>query len=194
MAEDKTITSRWAARKAAVLEEQQAQELSDLPEEPEPEKTEAEILAELGLKDPDEMVQGDDFSGFMREAVPAALRNRALRVLWRSNGALANLDGLLDYGEDFSKEGAAGGVVKTAYQVGKGFVKKLTEAEEAGLSDSELTKDEPEIEPEKPVEATRPPATKPDLAPVASEPVQVTEVEPAPLTAKKRMIFRFENN
>jgi hypothetical protein len=46
----------------------------------------------------------------MREGVPEALRNRALRKLWLSDPVLANLDGLNDYDEDFVaelKEGVA---------------------------------------------------------------------------------------
>jgi hypothetical protein len=43
-----------------------------------------------------------DFTPFMRAGVPPALRNQALRLLWRLDPALANLDGLNDYDEDFT--------------------------------------------------------------------------------------------
>ncbi|MEL6197291.1 MAG: DUF3306 domain-containing protein, partial [Pseudomonadota bacterium] len=67
-----------------------------------PAKSDAEILEELGLPDPETLGAGDDFSGFMAKAVPEHLRRQALRQLWGSNPVLANLDELLDYGEDFT--------------------------------------------------------------------------------------------
>ena len=63
-----------------------------------------------------------DFTVFMRKGVPAELRKRALQRLWRSDPTLANLDGLLEYGEDYSKIGTAKQVVRTAYQVGRGML------------------------------------------------------------------------
>ncbi len=93
------------------------------------EKTDAEICAELGLPDPDSLAPGDDFAAFLKREVPERLRRVALRRLWLSDPALANVDGLVDYGEDFTM-GKAGDVLATAYQVGKGFVGKALEPEE----------------------------------------------------------------
>jgi uncharacterized protein DUF3306 len=81
-----------------------------------------DIIEELGLPDPDKLKSGDDFSAFMAKAVPARIRNRALRKLWISNPVLANLDELLDYGEDFTNSATVVENIQTAYQVGKGFV------------------------------------------------------------------------
>jgi len=89
------------------------------------EKPEAEVLEELGLPDPDTMKEGDDFSVFLRGAVPEALRRRALRRLWRSNPVLANLDGLNDYDEDFTQSDTPAGALKTAYKVGKGIFREV---------------------------------------------------------------------
>ena len=61
----------------------------------------------------------------MRKGVPAELRKRALQRLWRSNPTLANLDGLLEYGEDYTKIGTAKQVVRTAYQVGRGMLGRI---------------------------------------------------------------------
>jgi hypothetical protein len=91
-----------------------------------------EVLEELGLPDPDTLKPGDNFAAFMARAVPARLRNRALRKLWISDPVLANLDELLDYGEDFTDAATVVENLQTAYQVGKGFVDKVT-----GLSESE---------------------------------------------------------
>ncbi len=90
-------------------------------------QTDAEVLEELGLQDPETMEAGDDFSAFMAKAVPTRLRNRALRKLWLSNPALANLDALVDYGEDFTTSADAVEVVQTTYQVGKGLLAHVQE-------------------------------------------------------------------
>lgn len=89
------------------------------------ERPDAEILAELGLPDPDLMQRGDDFAAFMNQAVPERLRRRALRRLWRSDPVLANLDGLNNYDTDFRHSDIPGIAVKTTYEVGKGFARTV---------------------------------------------------------------------
>jgi len=133
---DDSFLARWSRRKRAVAEEE-AQEAAapallpeEPPEEPVEERTDAEILEELGLKDPDLLEAGDDFRAFMQAAVPDHLRRRALRKLWVSNPVLANLDGLNDYDDDFTGGSVAPGMLKTAYQVGKGYLRDLAEAPE----------------------------------------------------------------
>ena len=88
----------WSRRKAAVQAETEAehaaleaQEIAQQQAELE-DKTDAEILAELDLPDPDDLKPGDDVSGFMARAVPERIRQRALRRLWRLNPVLANVD------------------------------------------------------------------------------------------------------
>lgn len=54
------------------------------------------------LPDVESLHADSDFTAFMKEGVPAHLKNLALRKLWVSDPALANLDGLIDYGEDFT--------------------------------------------------------------------------------------------
>ncbi len=61
----------------------------------------------------------------MRKGVPPELRKRALQRLWRSNPTLANLDGLVDYAEDYNRSGTATAVVRTAYQVGRGMLERV---------------------------------------------------------------------
>ncbi|MEL6773944.1 MAG: DUF3306 domain-containing protein, partial [Pseudomonadota bacterium] len=70
---------------------------------------------------PESLQPGDDFAAFMKEAVPHHLRRRALRMLWGSNPVLANLDELLDYGEDFTDAATVVENLQTAWQVGRGF-------------------------------------------------------------------------
>lgn len=97
------------------------------------------LLERLGLPSPETLKEGDDFSGFMQAGVPEFLRKRALRVLWRSNPVLANLDGLNDYDDDFNSPELTQKVLATGYQVGRGFVKKVLETTP---EDDELPPDE----------------------------------------------------
>lgn len=100
-----------------------------------------ELLEHLDLPDPDTMQQGDDFTAFMKEAVPARLRNRALRKLWLSNPALANVDMLVDYGDDFTDAATVIPGMTTAYEVGKGIVRKIEELAEEDPAQEELASD-----------------------------------------------------
>jgi hypothetical protein len=128
-----TATDFWSRRKAGVeaekqvyVQAQQVEEAAVL-EADQAEKTDIEVLEELGLPNPDSMTMGDDFSAFMSKAVPDRLRRRALRRLWLANPALANLDGLLDYGEDFTDSATVIENMQTAYQVGKGMTEHVLE-------------------------------------------------------------------
>ena len=124
-------TTFWARRRAAVQAEAEAdvraQEEAMLAARAEAlaERDDAEILAEMGLPDPESMQQGDDFSAFMSREVPERLRRKALRTLWRSNPVLACVDGLNDYDDDFTIGATGNGPIKTAYQVGKGMMYHL---------------------------------------------------------------------
>ena len=96
----------WSRRKARVAAEEaaearDAEARADAAQEAAlAEKSDAELCEELGLPDPDTLQPGDDFRAFMAKAVPERLRRRALRRLWLSNPALANLDGMVEYGEN----------------------------------------------------------------------------------------------
>jgi hypothetical protein len=70
-----------------------------------------------------------DFSAFLRQGVPEEMRRQALRVLWRSDPVLANLDGLNDYDDDFTVVRTVADAVRTAYTVGKGYLEDEDEAE-----------------------------------------------------------------
>ena len=100
-------------------------------------KRDAEILAELELPDPDTLGEGDDFKVFLTETVPARIRTRALRRLWLTNPVLANVDGLVDYGEDFTDASCVIKNIKTAYQVGKGMTAHVEELERQAAEEAE---------------------------------------------------------
>ncbi|MCA8879827.1 MAG: DUF3306 domain-containing protein [Rhodobacteraceae bacterium] len=159
----------------------------------EPEETErddAEILAELGLKDPDLLEKGDDFAAFLRSAVPARLRRRALRSLWRSNPLLANLDGLNDYDIDYVGRGGSTGNLKTAYEVGSGFVRKLAETrqdEAARPADSDVTEEDAADAAEETASDCRDFEEPQDLG-MNCEEVQDFAADPV----RRRMRFRFD--
>ncbi|MGI9476827.1 MAG: DUF3306 domain-containing protein [Hyphomicrobiaceae bacterium] len=63
-----------------------------------------------------------DYTKFLGEQVPDALRRRALRQLWRSDPILANLDGLCDYDDDFTDAALVVKVLETAHKVGQGYL------------------------------------------------------------------------
>ena len=119
----------WTRRRQAVEAEkhtdEKARDEEKLDEERRAlaEKPDEEVLAELDLPDPDSLSEGDDFTAFMAKAVPERLRRRALRRLWLSNPVLANLDQLVDYGEDFTDAATVVADLQTVYRVGKGMVR-----------------------------------------------------------------------
>ncbi|MEO1138522.1 MAG: DUF3306 domain-containing protein [Pseudomonadota bacterium] len=197
----------WSRRKAQVAAEQEAEaeavEAAQLAEEHAvlENKSDEEILDELGLPDPETLVAGDDFQAFMAKAVPDRIRRRALRKLWVSNPALANLDGLLDYGEDFTDSSKVIENLQTAYQVGKGMMAHVEElarqaemqeevaeeyAEEDGI---EPDKDAPNVEPLLDVEPEPALASVPEPQNEDDNP-EVAEAAIFP-TARRRMHFAF---
>lgn len=164
--------SRWSRRKVEAKEQEntdqnqpadidEALQDSDptdenqLTEEQIADLSDEEILEELGLPDPDAMKAGDDFKVFMKSAVPKHIQNRALRKLWLSNPALANVDMLVDYGEDFTDAATVIPGMKTAYEVGKGIAKQYEEMleklklEEAAAEQETSEAEHPDAEDEK---------------------------------------------
>ena len=195
----------WSRRKAAVAAEE-AQDAAEVQVRARSEtaaeleaKTDEEILEELGLPDPTTLKPGDDFAAFLKDAVPDRIKKVALRKLWISNPILANVDGLLDYGEDFTDAAVGAGVVETTYQVGKGMLAHVQEmarqAEEAarkvveGEEEEaiEALEDAPEIDLS---EEDPEPAVVADAAYVPPEyPSDDLHHEPAPKLRK--MTFQF---
>lgn len=197
------VQSAWSRRKAAVVAEavaeERAAEDAAIAEQHESlaEKTEVEVLEELGLPDPDAMVQGDDFKAFLSKAVPAHLRKRALRTLWRSNPVLACVDGLNDYDDDYLAGSFGQGPISTTYQVGKGMLSHLLEVErqkkvllapdeEVAVLEPEEEKLDCEGEESLDVSDTAP------ITPFDSE-IEMQEAEPT-MTTPRRMTFHFEDD
>jgi len=78
-----------------------------------------------------------DYTVFMAEGVPDNVKKEALDKLWRSDPVLANLDGLNDYDDDYSKWGMVKQVVKTAYKVGQGYLTDEEVAEAKAMRDEQ---------------------------------------------------------
>ena len=195
----------WARRKAAVEAEAVAevQAAADaeaaLRETDQKALTDEELLEQLELPDPETLHEGDDFKVFLTEAVPARIRTRALRRLWRVNPVLANVDGLIDYGEDFTDAALVMENMQTAYQVGKGMtahVEELARQAELDAADvSDVVADEPVVDedaPETPREILdeEPPVllATGDVQEAAPIAIEEDMGAPAPLG---RMRFRF---
>jgi len=109
-------------------------------------RSDDEVLAELGLPDPEGLKPGDDFSAFMARTVPARLRNRALRRLWVANPLLSAVDEMVEYGEDYTDAATVIENLQTAFQVGRGFVDKAREAAGAGPSAADGREAPPEAD------------------------------------------------
>ena len=95
-----------------------------------------------------------DYTQFMDKNVSSSDRHKALRKLWVSNPVLANMDGLDDYCEDYTDAAVClpKGMMKTAYQYGRGFLNDEEVAEWEALGAESKTVEPSEGEPE-PAEA-----------------------------------------
>ena len=158
-------------------------------------KSDADILRELSLQDPDQMVAGDDFSAFLRDEVPQRLQRRALRALWRSNPVLACVDDLLDYGDDFKAEGMGGAAIRTAYQVGKGMLAHVDEMEKQAADKGDDP--DPDVASEEGITAPDPLSDAPAVAAAvvpdeAAQDDPDTTDAPSPQITPRRMRFEFE--
>ena len=145
--------ARWSRRKAAVAEEEPKTAEQAAPAEAESagalDEAQQKALVE-SLPDIDSMDEKSDFSVFMQEGVPDALRRRALRRLWRVNPVFANLDGLNDYDDDFTDAAMVVEGMKTLFQVGKGMADRTAPADDEAPADGEAPA---EAEAEEPDEA-----------------------------------------
>lgn len=197
------MQSTWSRRKAAVVAEavaeERAAEEAVIAEQHESlaEKTDVEILEELGLPDPDKMARGDDFKAFLKKTVPEHLRKRALRTLWRSNPVLACVDGLNDYDDDYLTGSFGQGPISTTYQVGKGMLSHLLEVERQKkvllapveeVAALEPTEEKLDYEGEERLDQTH----ASQLTPCDSA-IEMQEAEPT-MTTPRRMTFHFEDD
>ncbi len=187
----------WSRRREAVAKEAQADEaalISVSAAQREADlagKTDEELLTEAGLGTPEELDSADAVREFLSSTLPQRLKTRALRRLWRLNPVLANVDGLVDYGEDFTDSATVIENLQTAYQVGKGMRRHVEEmarkVEEAlELQEPEVSVEEPD---ERPVEV---PVVEPVIAATEIKPAAESEVPDALPLSRHRMKFTFD--
>ena len=188
----------WSRRREAVAREAKADEAAIIAAEDAEreaalaERTDEELLAEAGMVAPEALDSPEAVREFLGSALPQRLKTRALRRLWRLNPVLANVDGLVDYGEDFTDSATVIENMQTAYQVGKGMLKHVEElARQAeGKADADggtPVVEDVEEEDETPIEVVvaEAAAPTPDLEEAALEP----DLPPAP---RRRMTFTFD--
>jgi len=208
--DERDFLSRWSRLKRTGGEMAAQPAAPAAPVAPEgdaaPERSDAEILEEHGLPDPDSLGPEDDVSGFMARTIPDRLRNRALRRLWLRNPVLANLDELVDYGEDYTDAATVVAGLASAWQAGRGYLPDAPADPEAPASPASPARDAehaaqdtpasdvaqdasaPEGAKEGPADTPPPdgPATRPAGAPQTAEPT--SPAPPAP--RRRRMTFR----
>jgi hypothetical protein len=169
---------RWARLKA---EQSQPEPPQPAPEAAAPVPADsADPAAEVRPEDLppiEDLTAESDFTPFLKAGVPEELKRLALRKLWRSDPVFANLDGLVEYGEDFGAAFRNPGPVATLFRLGRGM---------PGPGDEEDAVQEPEGSVEEPVEAPQPPSAErasaepaePALQPESSRPEEGPEGGP----------------
>jgi hypothetical protein len=134
MTEDKRFLNRWSQRKrAARIQTKEPSSVASAglePASPPLEKTleNTDAVDPNTLPDIDSLDESSDFSVFLQNGVPETLRNRALRKLWQTDPAFNFVDGLVEYGEDYTNIATIAESVQTAYKVGKGMVDEAEES------------------------------------------------------------------
>ncbi|EBA13956.1 DUF3306 domain-containing protein [Roseobacter sp. CCS2] len=170
----------WDRRRANVAVEAKQVEIAKV-EADLADRTDEEILAELDLPVPEDVADPDQIRAFLTKAVPQRIKTRALRQLWRINPMLANLDGLVDYGEDYTDSATVVENLQTAYQVGKGMVAKI---EALAAPEQQDAVETPDVEDEEELpELVLASAPEPEMA-------EPDELPSAPL--RRRMTFAFD--
>ncbi|MEP1443632.1 MAG: DUF3306 domain-containing protein [Hyphomicrobiales bacterium] len=154
---DRGFFSRWSDRKRAIAAGDVV--VDDDPQLPPVDvapaanaEEEAARLAELTANreaaeaiDIDALDYDSDYSAFFKDGVPTMLRQKAMRLLWRSNPILANVDGLCDYDENFGDPALILEKFESAYRIGKGYFVEEKEEEPEGLAADEASDADAEV-------------------------------------------------
>jgi len=140
---DDGILSRWSRRKLEGVDGEAEADFLSAEDEQAGLDARAEELQENRAAaeaiDLDTIDEESDLSLFMKEGVPEMLKKAALAKLWRSSPIFANVDGLVDYDDNFADPNLIMKTFTSAYQVGKGYLKEVLEENEADkLDDREI--------------------------------------------------------
>jgi hypothetical protein len=128
--------ARWSQRKRAVQEAEAAEETAAAEEaaaaadEAADEEALAANRAAAEAIDLDSLKPGFDMSPFYKAGVPAALKQAALRKLWRSDPLFALQDGLDVYRENFNDPSYLLKGRASSWMPGSGYAKRFEELKE----------------------------------------------------------------
>ena len=140
---DPGFLSRWSARKAEIAragavrdddtdEQNEANAArADKESDEEAALTDDELLEKYELPDPNDITEEEGLDRFFDGKIPERLRQMALRRLWRINPFFGIVDDMVEYGEDYTDAATVIDGMQTAYQAGKGYLKKAISPEEA---------------------------------------------------------------
>jgi len=140
--DDHGFLSRWSARKTQIargasvsedsLEEQNGADgtRSDQDIDEEATLSDNELLEKYELPDPNDINEEAGLDRFFDGKTPERLRQMALRRLWRINPFFGIVDDMVEYGEDYTDAATVIDGMQTAYQAGKGYLKKAIESGE----------------------------------------------------------------
>lgn len=199
--DDKPFLSRWSERKRQVRVEEErpaeARAAEDRPAQPRQEELEANRVAAEAI-DIEALTDTSDYAPFFRPGVPTALKNAALQKLWRSNPVFAVLDGLDDHFLDFRWEQKGNEAVRTAWKVGRGFLKDADQASPKSVEEPAPRPVTSPVAPEAGAAATDPRNAEPKddgephlaAEPASSEPE--TSRKPEPEQAKVGLARRLD--
>jgi len=136
MSSDESGLSRWARRKAearqrgggaapAVETEQGNVPVQSESREPPTghEVTAESQVADLDLPDIESLTADSDFTVFMKDGVPPALRRLALRKLWASDPVFNVIDEMVEYGGDYTNAAMIVEGMKSAWSPGRGYAR-----------------------------------------------------------------------
>ncbi|MGF1622205.1 MAG: DUF3306 domain-containing protein [Rhodomicrobiaceae bacterium] len=204
--ENTSLLSRWSRRKRAAREgeatEAERQPVPETAKEPADAEAIAEREAELEANrkaaeavDLTKLDKTVDFSVFMKAGVPALLRKQAMAALWRSDPVYANVDGLVDYGDDFGSPDLIMKTFKSAWQSGRGYLKEelVARAEDAAAKPDPATADARNADEADPDEAAEKDLTEsaeaPDMASEEDAPSKAAPALPEDVAADEEAPF-----
>ena len=156
---DPGFLSRWSARKAEIAragavrdddtyEQNEANAArADKESDEEAALSDDELLEKYELPDPNDITEEAGLDRFFDGKIPERLRQMALRRLWRINPFFGIVDDMVEYGEDYTDAATVIDGMQTAYQAGKGYLKKAISPEEADEAAETQTDDVGATEP-----------------------------------------------
>lgn len=146
MSSNESGLSRWARRKAearqrgggaapVVETEQGSVPVQSEPREPATghEVTAENQVADLDLPDIESLTADSDFTVFMKDGVPPALRRLALRKLWASDPVFNVMDEMVEYGGDYTNAAMIVEGMKSAWSPGRGYARNESPADELAV-------------------------------------------------------------